>query len=128
MLKKIFFIILILLGLSDGYNTYAQVCKISNSNNDNVEVFSAYVVDGSRVEVTVGNDSQNVSANVTVEVVVTYKNKYGNVKTMKYAGKDIAKPNTPTVINIPINPTHQDSSDYKAESVKVLNITGTKCM
>ena len=110
MLKKIFFIILILLGLSDGYNTYAQVCKISNSNNDNVE------------------DSQNVSANVTVEVVVTYKNKYGNVKTMKYAGKDIAKPNTPTVINIPINPTHQDSSDYKAESVKVLNITGTKCM
>ena len=50
----------------------AHVCKISDSN-DNVEVFSASIVDGSRVEVTVGNDSQDISANVTVEVVVVYE-------------------------------------------------------
>ena len=50
----------------------AQVCKISNSN-DNVEVFSATIINGSSVAVTVGNDSQDISANVTVEVTVTYE-------------------------------------------------------
>lgn len=107
--------------------TDAQVCKISNSN-DNVEVFSAYVVDGSRVEVTVGNDSQNISANVTVEVEVTYNGGGGNYRKMTYSGKEIAKPNGTTVIKIPISQTYKGESRYKAESVKVLGITGTKCL
>ena len=106
--------------------TNAQVCKISSSN-DNVEVFSAYIVDGSRVEVTVGNDSQSVSANVTVEVEVTYKSS-NLTKTKKYSGKDVAKPNTTTAIKIPINATHPDAPTCKAVSVKVLGIAGTKCM
>ncbi|MBQ7734579.1 MAG: hypothetical protein IJT61_01415 [Bacteroidales bacterium] len=123
-MKKILLVLAVIIGLSTGAN--AQVCKISSSN-DNVEVFSAYIVDGSRVEVTVGNDSQSVSANVTVEVEVTYKDS-NRTKTKKYSGKDVAKPNTTTVIKIPINPTHPDSPIYKAVSVKVLGITGTKCM
>lgn len=122
-MKKIL-LLLALVGLFS--NVSAQVCKISSSN-DNVEVFSAYIVDGSIVEVTVGNDSQSVSANVTVEVEVTYKDSR-NIKTKKYSGKDVAKPNTTTSIKIPINPTYPDWPSCKAVSVKVLDITGTKCM
>ncbi len=104
--------------------TDAQVCKISNSN-DNVEIFSAYVIDGSKVQVTVGNDSQSISANVTVEVEVTFKGR-NDSKKVQYSGKKVAKPNSETVIEIPIK--NPNESYYKDISVKVLGITGTKCL
>lgn len=104
----------------------AQVCKISNSN-DNVEVFSAFIIDNSRVEVSVGNDSQSISANITVEIEVTYTSGSSN-KTLKYTGKTVAKPNDETTINIPIKNSHPDNSNYKPSSVKVIGISGTKCM
>lgn len=103
--------------------TEAQVCKISNSN-DNVEVFSASIVDNSKVVVTVGNDSQDISANVTVEITVTYG--YDNYKKT-YSGKKIAKPNTETVITIPISSTYSSSNSNKPSSVTVTRISGTKC-
>ncbi len=106
--------------------TNAQVCKISNSN-DNVEIFSAVIENDNTVAVTVGNDSQSVSANVTVEVEVTYKDSYPRTKTKKFYGKNVAKPNTTTIVKIPIDSSYPDSS-YKPVSVKALNITGTKCM
>ena len=98
----------------------AQVCKISSSN-DNVEVFSATIVNGSSVAVTVGNDSQDISANVTVEVIVTYES---SNYTKTYTGKKVASPNTETVIEIPIATTYYER---KPTSVKVTSISGTKC-
>ena len=98
----------------------AQVCKISNSN-DNVEVFSATIINGSSVAVTVGNDSQDISANVTVKVTVTYES---SNYTKNYTGKKVARPNTETVIEIPIATTYYER---KPTSVKVTNISGTKC-
>ena len=123
-MKKILLVLAVIIGLSTSAN--AQVCKISNSN-DNVEIFSAVIENDNTVAVTVGNDSQSVSANVTVEVEVTYKDSYPRTKTKKFYGKNVAKPNTTTVVKIPIDSSYPDSS-YKPVSVKALNITGTKCM
>lgn len=106
----------------------AQVCKISNSN-DNVEVFSASIVDGSRVDVTVGNDSQDISANVTVEVTVTFESsRYSNNYSKNYVGKGVASPNQETIIKIPIDTTYPSKPDFKPTSVKVVGISGTKCL
>ncbi|MBR0055583.1 MAG: hypothetical protein IJP65_09840 [Bacteroidales bacterium] len=123
-MKKILLVLAVIIGLSTSAN--AQVCKISNSN-DNVEIFSAVIENDNTVAVTVGNDSQSVSANVTVEVEVTYKDSYPRTKTKKFYGKNVAKPNTTTIVKIPIDSSYPDSS-YKPVSVKALNITGTKCM
>ena len=120
-MKKGVFIALLLLFAFRAVD--AQVCKISNSN-DNVEVFSASIVDDSKVKVTVGNDSQDISANVTVEVVVTYGNK---TFTKTYSGKKIAKPNSETVITIPISSTYSSSISSRPTSVTVSGISGTKC-
>lgn len=120
-MKKIFkisFIVLMFCGIIG--NSYAQVCKISSSN-DNVEVFSATIVNGSSVAVTVGNDSQDISANVTVEVIVTYES---SNYTKTYTGKKVARPNTETVIEIPIATSYYER---KPTSVKVTSISGTKC-
>lgn len=120
MKKSVFIVLLLLLvcGVVD-----AQVCKISNSN-DNVEVFSASLVDNSKVEVTVGNDSQDISANVTVEVVVIYGNKN---YTKTYSGKKIAEPNRETIITIPISQTYSSNIPNEPTSVSVSKISGTKC-
>ena len=120
-MKKSIYLVLIM--LCSFYIAEAQVCKISNSN-DNVEVFSASIVDNSKVVVTVGNDSQDISANVTVDVTVTYG--YDNYKKT-YSGKTIAKPNTETVITIPISSTYSSSISNKPSSVIVTRISGTKC-
>lgn len=122
-MKKLFLLTFLMLGL---YGiTEAQVCKISGAG-DNVEVFSARIENGNTVVVTVGNDSQNISANVTVTVEVTYKYSNGNspVKLTK-EGKVIAKPNQESVITIRI--PEQDKNGRIPTSVKVTNISGTKC-
>lgn len=99
----------------------AQVCKISNSN-DNVEVYSCYLTDNnSAVAVTVGNDSQDISANVTVTVEVTYNN---NIKRT-YTQKVLAKPNQTTDFQIKIEDKINSNS---AKTVEVKSITGTKCL
>lgn len=122
-MKKIFLILIVLLGINITSN--AQVCKISGEN-DSVEVFSADIVEnGTKVQVTVGNDSQNISASVTVNVTVTYKSDRGGTNTRSYSGKTIAKPNTESVINIPIEAS---IGILKPVSVEVDKISGTKCM
>ncbi len=125
-MKKCIYLSLIM--LCTYYISEAQVCKISNSN-DNVEVFSASIVDGSRVDVTVGNDSQDISANVTVEVTVTFESsRYSNNYSKNYVGKGVASPNQETIIKIPIDTTYPSKPDFKPTSVKVVGISGTKCL
>lgn len=117
-MKKILTALLLLwtvVGFAD-----AQVCKISDSG-DNVEVFSASIKNGNTVEVTVSNDSKDISANVSVTVKVTYE---VNWNTENFSGKALAEPNKSTAITIPISATKQNR---KATKVEVIGITGTKC-
>ena len=102
----------------------AQVCKISETG-DNVEVFSASIVDGHTVSVVVGNDSQDKSANVTVNVTVTYKGS-STSKEYTFTAKAIAQPNQTTEIKIDI--PERDKQDRTPVSAKVTQITGTKCL
>lgn len=119
MMKKIIFMFTAIVCMV--MNSNAQVCRISESN-DNVEVFSCYLTDNnSTVTVTVGNDSQNISANVTITVEVTY-----NSTTKKtYSTKVIAKPNQTTDAKISIQ---EKVGNVTAKSVSVVSITGTKCL
>lgn len=126
-MKKNFFILSLMIVLSGfGIMANAQVCKISETG-DNVEVFSAVIEDGNTVVVTVGNDSQNNSANVTVTVEVTYKSPTGSAThNYSYTGKIIAKPNQESIVRIRI--PESDRTGYKPIKVKVTKIEGTKCM
>ena len=119
-MKKIFFNLILILGLSlIAGNANAQVCKISGSN-DNVEVFSCQL-NGDKVDVTLSNDSNDIKANVTVTVEVKYEN--GRSKT--FSGKVLANPGTSTSLQIPIN---AKDNNFPAKSVIVTSISGTKCI
>ena len=118
-MKKTLIILLTLICF--GATAKAQVCKISGSN-DNIEVFSCYTdVENNQVVVIVSNDSNDISANVTVTVEV----KMGSVTKTVY-GKARALPNQNTKIEIPM----------KSEGVKIgsgttarcTDISGTKCL
>ena len=118
-MKKMLFTLVTILCVT--LSTQAQVCKISQSN-DNVEVFSCNLVDNnSAVAVTVGNDSQNISANVTITVEVTYNNAIKKT----YSTKVIAQPNQTTDVKICID---DKVNNVTAKSVKVISLTGTKCI
>lgn len=122
-MKKVLTLAIMLLGMY--FASSAQVCKISDSG-DNVEVFSASLVDEHTVSVVVGNDSQDKSANVTVSVSVKYKNTSNNTKEYTFTGKVIAKPNQTTEIKVDI--PEKDNQGRTPVSVKVTGITGTKCL
>ena len=104
-----------------GATAKAQVCKISGSN-DSVEVFDSYIdVTHNRIVVTVGNDSNDISANVTITVEVANVLN-GSRSTQTLTGKTIAKPNQTTAISIKPNGKLDDSS-----KIKEIKISGTKC-
>lgn len=118
--------LLLLLIFSTTYCVFSQVCKISETN-DTVEVFAFTVKDNSMVEITVSNDSQQNSANVTVLLEVTYK--YGSIKQKEsYEGKGLAKANSSSIITIPINPNWNGNTRYTVDSVAILSISGSKCL
>lgn len=124
-MKKFLFILVAFLGIS--YAANAQVCKISGSN-DNVEVFSCYPdVANNKIMVTVSNDSQDISANVTVEVKVTgYKDGTSNKSgSFTVTGKCLAKPNQTTSLEIRI-PNGYKLTD--SSNVSCSKISGTKCI
>lgn len=125
-MKQLLFTMLLFWGVAA--TTDAQVCKISNSN-DNVEIFSAVLNRPDQVTVTVSNDSKDISANVTVGVKVTYQRtdpQWGtSTKEQTYSGKGRALPNQETLIFIDIPET---IGAYEAKSVKPISISGTKCM
>lgn len=104
----------------------AQVCKISESN-DNVEVYSCYLTNNnSTVTITVGNDSQNIAANVTIEIEVLYKFASGVSRSRTYTGRGLAKANSTTEIIINILP--EIDGGAKPVSVSTKGISGTKCL
>lgn len=103
-----------------------KVCKISGSN-DNVEIFSSYIdEDNNQIVVTVGNDSNDISANVTITIQVSAKKKgYSGMENLTLSGKEIAKPNQTTTINIPLKGGYEFTSNSKIIDSK---ISGTKCL
>lgn len=102
----------------------AQVCKI-NGTNDNVEIFDCYIDKANQqVIVIVSNDSQNISANVTVNVEIKgYSGCSGCKESL--IGKGLAKPNQSTEIKIKVPNTFK--ADDKT-STKCTGISGTKCL
>lgn len=118
-MKKILFLLLAICMIIPANS---QVCKISGQN-DNVEIFTCSLAENNtEVHVTVANDSQSISANVTVTVEVDYGN---NIKKT-YTGRAIAKPNQETLIIIKgISPK---VSNRDAKSVQAISISGTKCL
>lgn len=122
-MKKVFALVLLLLGMYPIVS--AQVCKISDTG-DNVEVFSTNITDGHTISVVVGNDSQDKSANVTVNVSVTYKKGVNDTKEYSFTAKAIAKPNQTTEIKIEI--PEKDKQGRTPVSAKTLEITGNKCL
>lgn len=119
-MKKILFLFLTMCTLIVSANS--QVCKISGEN-DNVEIFSCLLAENNtEVHVVVANDSQSISANVTVTVEVDYG---GNIKKT-YTGRAIAKPNQETLIIIKGVSPKVSNRDVK--SVQAISITGAKCL
>jgi len=122
-MKKFFLVLSLFLG-TFLVNADNVICKISGEN-DSVEIFDYQYDEKERVvNVTVGNDSQNISASVTVEVEVTYTN--NNKKIFK--GKDIAKPNCTSIIKVRVEDTYNNAGKYPIKSVIAKSIGGTKCM
>lgn len=119
-------IILAVLMLTTAFVSFSQVCKISK-DNDTVEVTNCSLVGDDKVEVTVENDSNDINANVTVTIEVTYK--YGsNEYKESYVGKGRATANNSTVITIPVSANYKGYSGYKIHSVSAVSISGSKCM
>lgn len=118
-MKKMLFLLIAIFCVSTMMN--AQVCKISNSN-DNIEVYSCELTNNNTVTVTVGNDSQDISANVTVTIEVVY----GRSDAKTFSAKGLAGPNRTTEIKISIPSENKQGSSPSA--VKVTSISGTKCL
>ena len=118
-MKKVLLIMFALICF--GATAKAQVCKISGSN-DNVEVFNCYTdVENNQVIVIVSNDSNDISANVTVTVEV----KMGSV-TKTVEGKARALPNQNTKIEIPMS--REGVKIGSTTTVRCTKITGAKCL
>lgn len=100
-------------------------CKLNNEG-DTVEALSATIdKDNSCVKVSLGNDSNDVAANVTVTIEVKYRwNIYD--KPLTYTGKIQVGPQQTVVLTIPINATAGDDR-YVPNSVTVVSVTGSKC-
>ena len=104
-----------------------NVCKISGSN-DNVEIFNSYIdVANNKLVVTVGNDSNDISANVTITADVTVVScpTCSSLKKITISGKEIAKPNQTTSITIPLSNPYIFTNNSEIKDVK---ISGTKCL
>lgn len=119
-MKKV--LVLLVALICFGATSNAQVCKISGSN-DSVEVFDSYLdAANNQIVVTVGNDSNDISANVTVTVQVRVYNNGWSTQT--FTGKTLAKPNQTTTIKIKPTGGYMIKDDSKI--IKV-DISGTKC-
>lgn len=122
-MKKSFLLLFVLIFF--GASARAQVCKISGTNNDNIEVFTCFPdVSRNQVIVRVSNDSRDISANVTVEVEVQNAKSGSSLKKLTITGKGLAKPNGPTDIRIDL-PSGFEL--VKESSVECKGISGAKC-
>lgn len=109
-----------------GVTANAQVCKISGTN-DNVEVFTCYTdASNNQVVVRVSNDSNDISANVTVNVTVknAKRNGYSGSHEVKIVGKELAKPGQTDIrIDMP------SGYSLREESIATCTgISGSKCL
>lgn len=130
MMRQALTAILIFICLATEY-AFGQACVISD-NGDTVEAFSAIIdTRNNTVEVTLGNDSKDIAANVTVTVAVTYRNSLyvgGKTATTEYSGKTQVAPQSTQKLTLSISESYNNDKNYKAESVKVVSVSGRKCV
>lgn len=121
-MKKVLLIMFALICF--GATGKAQVCKISGTN-DNVEVFGCHTdAENNQVIVTVSNDSNDISANVTVTVEVKGTVNCGSCTTT-VEGKGLSKPGQSTQIKIKVPSSFKLTENSRS---KCTGISGSKCL
>lgn len=120
-MKKVLLILVAMLGISFAAN--AQSCKIQGANDGSTVMVTNDYQDGNKIVVNLENDSNEICANVTVEVTVSYAG--GNTKT--YSGRGKSCPGTSCKIEIPIQENYNGQSRYPLKGYKVQKVSGTKC-
>ena len=121
-MKKVVFVLFVLICF--GATANAQVCKISGTN-DNVEVFGCHTdAENNQVIVTVSNDSNDISDNVTVTVEVKGKADCGSCTTT-VEGKGLSKPGQTTQIKIKMPSSFKLTENSRS---KCTGIRGSKCL
>jgi hypothetical protein len=128
-MKKILVILVAVIGLSISVN--AQVCPIEGGN---IEVVSSPTHNGSEAIVTVANDSETTSANVTVTVKVSYHFTSNNAyyKSETFSGTEFVGKGGRTQIRIPITSCYSYNHNGTTltlcpKAVEVTDIRGRKC-
>lgn len=125
-MKRILFSLFLMFGVMLSHVCNAQVCKISGTNGDTIEVFASNYDDGN-IEITLSNDSQ-ISANVTINVSVTYKNKNNRTETRTYTTKALAKPLQTTIASVKVEKEITiNKFSYEFLSYSIDSVTGVKC-
>lgn len=126
-MKRVTFYLFALIGILIPQITNAQVCKISGTNGDTVEVFSSSYSDG-KIDISLSSDSQS-AANVTVSVSVVYRYSSSKTETKTFTQKVLAQPSqsTPVSISVP-QQIKVGNLTYEFDSYSVDSVTGVKCL
>lgn len=107
------------------YTANAQSCKIAGLDDGSTCMVTNDWQEGNVVYVDVENDSESTCANVTVEVVVTYKGGKKTTLTLTFTGRAKSCPGSTCKVTVPIQEKNSDNWDMT--SYKVNKISGTKC-
>jgi hypothetical protein len=106
-MKKLFLLFVALVGISFAVN--AQSCEIKGADDGSTVMVTSHFIDGEKIVVVLGNDSEKTCANVTVKVTANGK---------EFEGYGKSCPGS-TRIDITIG---EPIKSYKVEKV-----SGTKC-
>lgn len=117
-MKKVVLILVAMLGISFAGKAQVQ-CQIQNGEGSTV-MATDQRLEGDHVIVTLENDSQDISANVTVTVEVKYKNR----KTKTFQGFGKCLPSQSNFISVKIDLT---DGQYEWDSYSVVAVKGNKC-
>lgn len=108
-MKKLFVLLVALLGI--GFAAKAQSCEIKGADDGSTIMVTSDFIEGEKVVVLLGNDSEKTCANVTVVVTV-------NGKKEEYKGYGKSCPGT-TRIEVQIG--------EPIKSYEVKTVSGNKC-
>lgn len=126
-MKKILLLTLFILGSLTASN--AQTCHIAGSTDGStIEALNGYWDGDDAYVVSVSNDSSMVAANVTVTIEVKYKSRSGSGSFLEqHSAKTRVMPMGESLCKIYIPREHPQKSNFLAESVRIVGVTGNKC-
>lgn len=117
-MKKVILFLVAILGISFAAN--AQSCKISGANDGSTVMVTNDYQSGNKIVVNLENDSNEICANVTVEVEVSY----AHSKPKTFTGRGKSCPNSTCKLEIAID---EKNGSYTMTGYKVKKVSGTKC-